>query len=88
MFVAKNEELYLFHIDNVCSYENVEVGDCMYFTAYENKDLVVDGYNAKVGTPDQFRLKFIVDYEYIEGDLVEYEGECFEVNYGRIIKIH
>lgn len=87
-FIARNEELYLFHEDNDCSYENVEVGDKMYFTAYESNDLVVDGYNGRVGTPNQFQFKFVVDYEFISSHLVEYENECFEVNYGRIIKVH
>ena len=84
----EKDELYLFHENNAGSYVDVEVGDTMYFTAYESKDLVVDGYNAKVGTPDQFRLKFIVDYEVIEYDLVEYNDECFEVIYGRITKVY
>lgn len=88
VYIGRNEELYLFHEDNAGSYTSVEVGDTMYFTAYINKDLVVDGYNARVGTPSQFRYKFVVDFEMIEADLVEYEGEAFEVIYARILKVH
>lgn len=87
-FIAKNEELYLRHEDNPCSYDDVQVGDEMYFTAYEDGELVVDGYNARVGKPEQFQRKYIVDYEFIESDLVEYDGEAFDVYYGKIINIH
>lgn len=87
-FVVEKKGLYLFHEDNVGSYESVEVGDTMYFTAYTSEDLVVDGYNARVGTPSQFQFKYVVDYEIIEHDLVEYEDDCFEVVYGRVIRVY
>lgn len=87
-YIGRNEELYLFHEDNAGSYVDVRVGDKMYFTAYTSKDLVVDGYNARVGTPNQFEYKYTVDFEMIESDIVEYEGDGFEVIFGRILKVY